>query len=407
MSTFDKWSDWVGTQVTHYKPGAAIAAPVVLALAGVWLIFQASSQAAPVVLLALAATCVGIWLGFLFGIPRVNEGTGNGSSNAGPNLRVNTNVEQISDWLTKILVGLTLANLQALPQMFARLSAYLTHHGLGGVTSESTITSVSIFFLVDGFLFGYLATRLYLTGAFLAADPAKLLDKLKPALAGLSTDFPGGGTELSADAAPAAKEIAKLNPSQLQGPEQHALWAKAQLGLGNPKKAVQGYAAAVEEAPERADLRVDHAIALTEAGEPRDRVLAELQKAYDQSPQNAETRRRAVEGLMLNKLYIPGAFDDVISLGREYLESGTSSGRIWMYLAAAFGQKHHELVGAAPPEQLAEVRANALDAVKRALALDSRLRGTIANMLKDDGEDNDLADFADDAEFVRAIESRR
>ena len=64
-------------------------------------------------LLGLGAIAIGGLLGFLFGIPRTiqsNEKTRDEFRQV-----VNTNLEQISDWLTKILVGVGLTQLNNLP----------------------------------------------------------------------------------------------------------------------------------------------------------------------------------------------------------------------------------------------------------------------------------------------------
>ncbi len=76
------------------------------------------------VLLAGASALVGGALGFLFGIPRTLQQEGGspsaeanpeGAEAGGPthriDYRVNTNLEQISDWLTKILVGVSLTQI--------------------------------------------------------------------------------------------------------------------------------------------------------------------------------------------------------------------------------------------------------------------------------------------------------
>jgi hypothetical protein len=52
-----------------------------------------------------AASFAGLLLGFLFGLPKTLERSGKGR------LTTNTNLDQISDWLTKILVGLGLVQL--------------------------------------------------------------------------------------------------------------------------------------------------------------------------------------------------------------------------------------------------------------------------------------------------------
>lgn len=63
-------------------------------------------------LLALASVMVGVLVGFLFGIPRALQNAGTGGAEAGwGRYSTNTNLEQISDWLTKILVGVGLVEL--------------------------------------------------------------------------------------------------------------------------------------------------------------------------------------------------------------------------------------------------------------------------------------------------------
>jgi hypothetical protein len=77
---------------------------------------------------ALACMASGALVGFLFGIPRVLQGDNPAPANTTPgsppnqppapqtySQRVNTNLEQISDWLTKIIVGLGLVELRNIP----------------------------------------------------------------------------------------------------------------------------------------------------------------------------------------------------------------------------------------------------------------------------------------------------
>ena len=61
----------------------------------------------------------------------------------GMNYPVNTNLEQVSDWLAKIIVGVTLPQLTVLPEWLGK---------------------------VAGFLAGYLMTRLYLASALKRAE---------------------------------------------------------------------------------------------------------------------------------------------------------------------------------------------------------------------------------------------
>src|SRR6267378_5479414 len=102
-------------------------------------------------LIAIAFGSVGCLVGFLFGIPRTLQSdslaptnvSGGGKSNAqtsGYRQAVNTNLEQISDWLTKILVGVGLTQLQQIPTKLTGLAAYFQ----SGLHSNASITLVIV-----------------------------------------------------------------------------------------------------------------------------------------------------------------------------------------------------------------------------------------------------------------------
>jgi hypothetical protein len=151
-------------------------------LAGAWIVRVHCVKDWPGGLLwGMAALAAGAIVGFLFGIPRVVQ-TGP-QPNADPadteaatpvayRVQVNTNLEQISDWLTKIIVGLGLINLGKLPEHVGRISAYVGASFGPEPEHAHFACAVLLYFSVMGFALGYLLTRLYLTGAFVAADRA-------------------------------------------------------------------------------------------------------------------------------------------------------------------------------------------------------------------------------------------
>jgi hypothetical protein len=136
-----------------------------------------------VVLWSLALLACGAGLGFLFGIPKVLQDaptapppssaptTTGGSSKPALLYRqkVNTNLEEISDWLTKIIVGVTLVQLKTVPDQLWRLALVISA-SLGTSVSAGFGLALILFFTTSGFLFGYLVTRLYLQGALARAD---------------------------------------------------------------------------------------------------------------------------------------------------------------------------------------------------------------------------------------------
>lgn len=96
--------------------------------------------------------------------------TGNGDApKKKPFTGVNTNLEQISDWLTKIIVGVTLVELKTVVQQLEE-TAKLIAASLGGPVRLSFAYSLMVYFFVAGFLGSYLLTRLYLQGALERAD---------------------------------------------------------------------------------------------------------------------------------------------------------------------------------------------------------------------------------------------
>jgi len=99
----------------------------------------------------------------------------------GSSLTVNTNLEQISDWLTKIIVGVSLVESQTLLVKMREVSTFMAKSMIK--TSEPSATTVigslesidsmasfayavMLYFLATGLLGSYLLTRLFLQRAF-------------------------------------------------------------------------------------------------------------------------------------------------------------------------------------------------------------------------------------------------
>jgi hypothetical protein len=140
-------------------------------------------------LYAGAFFAAGALAGFLFGIPRSvprrqsdRASTGkdpaaakDSAADTVENRRAespfatNTNLEDISDWLTKIIVGLGLINLKEIPQKLKALSWYFAQVCGSGLCDPIAL-ALMIHFFIAGFFLTYLMTRLYLTGAFTRAE---------------------------------------------------------------------------------------------------------------------------------------------------------------------------------------------------------------------------------------------
>ena len=106
------------------------------------------------------AALVGGLVGILFGIPRSVEGSG--STKSVTPYRGNTNLEQISDWLTKILVGVGLVQIGRAPAALARLGHAMSSGFGGRATSVSFGLAIAIFMAIAGFMYLYLWSRIFL-----------------------------------------------------------------------------------------------------------------------------------------------------------------------------------------------------------------------------------------------------
>lgn len=128
-------------------------------------------------MVGIAALALGGLLGLLFGIPRylqgeqqkVDEVSKGGRANGRPPYRDNTNLEEISDWLTKILVGVGLIEISQIGDSAGRLIAYVGD-GMGGGSSSRIVAGATlVYFSTVGFLGGYLLTRMALSPALARA----------------------------------------------------------------------------------------------------------------------------------------------------------------------------------------------------------------------------------------------
>jgi len=109
------------------------------------------------VVIGSAAFLIGGLVGFLFGIPRtVRSST---PSKGMTQYQGNTNLEQVSDWLTKIIVGVSLVEIGRIIPALAKLAEILKTP-LGGQPSSATFgVGVVIAGALTGFFFIYLWTR--------------------------------------------------------------------------------------------------------------------------------------------------------------------------------------------------------------------------------------------------------
>ena len=112
--------------------------------------------------------------GFLFGLPRTHQESSEEEGHEGDSERkiayqINTNLEQISDWLTKMLIGVGLVEMKDLMAFIVKVSSKISAD-IGHPGAESLIIASMLCMAVLGFFATYLGTRLYIAGALVSAD---------------------------------------------------------------------------------------------------------------------------------------------------------------------------------------------------------------------------------------------
>lgn len=331
---------------------------------------------------AAAPMALGGLMGFLFGIPRTFTSEGAAATTAGADAggdarrpaprrarhQVNTNLEQISDWLTKILVGVGLTQVGALPDELRSLAEYLAPAMTVHSGAVAVIVSVLVYFSVAGFLTGYLLTRLVLAPAFQETENAPdeaAVDRLANA------PLPTAGAARSSPviAQRDAAELLRFSLDELESPKERIAWGRAKLHVGEPEAAMRA-----------------------------------IEKVVDHDP----TDHRAVENLVFASLYAdkPEGFERAIRYARDYLDQlarrrSEKDASLYAYLACAYGQAYAWEKENPSGRDLEQLRREALDAAKTAIQLAPLWKETFRALAspRPGSDEDDLAALADDPEL--------
>ena len=206
----DRNAGSISSRFTPYSDASPkrTGAPVIRAAVGVvarpgatserppWLVFQIALAFAAVVvagygattrswtlltieaLIGTAALSVGGLLGFLFGIPRTMRPRNSESVTGADNRREaaapyepSNNLEQVADWLTKILVGVGLVELGKIGNALAQIGDQVAKSVAPPPAGTNVVTEVILIALATiGFLASFLWTRIYYGGIQARAD---------------------------------------------------------------------------------------------------------------------------------------------------------------------------------------------------------------------------------------------
>jgi hypothetical protein len=159
--------------------------------------------------IAAAASALGAFVGFLFGLPRTVDGgavTADGTPTTRAGMATNTNLEEISDWLTKILVGIGLVQLGAFVTRLSKVGDSLAPGLGGGDGADAFAVCLLVYCMIDGFLLGYLWTRIVVS--LRLKDAQRLLQATDAVLATPLPPPPPAPPPAPPGASPAARATA-------------------------------------------------------------------------------------------------------------------------------------------------------------------------------------------------------
>jgi tetratricopeptide (TPR) repeat protein len=363
---------------------------------------------------------VALLFGFLFGIPKsvshaaMQDGTKYVSE---VQVAVNTNLEQISDWLTKIIVGVGLVQLKQLPGHIDALVVYISPLVASAPDAKSFTMNVFMYFSSIGFLTGWVGTRIFLSPVISRADRTLVPEAAKGEV-GAELSAPTVNVknerppETSGSVDRAANQILESAPNleDLKKLDDIVAWAQAQLALGHFPDAVRGYKKAMKLTSSDIRVRLGLGVCYYSMNAPIQKAISELLFAESlvTPSTDPQTRVAIYENLAAAYLYTeaPGGYQNTLEYLRKALELNPAApAALYFYLAAAYGQQYTWRKERGDPDSdLEESRRGALDAARKAVDIEPSMKARLWEIASDPTDiDNDLAPFANDPEFLNVV----
>lgn len=353
-------------------------------------------------------------LGFLFGIPRAAQQPAGPTLDArgrevrAAGLTPNTNLEQISDWLTKIIVGVGLVEARSIAAHAIALAQFMSATS-GGVASPSLALAILITFGGLGFLLGYLTTRMFLSPVFSLADGAltgggDVAIEAKAVLDAPVTPADRADAPSPADAPEAAQKSARRLLSRRRAPrvddpfEARYARAKSLLLVGRYARAAVEYGSLVADRPDDIRLRRERLWALFKRG-PQwgPEISTAVEWLYPRRDREGETRKVYLS-LTFHLLYANtvDAAQRVIALVDEFaVKNGRPTAGLLINKACAYA-----MLARLNPAERADAAGKAAATIRQILALDPSVADRLRAMMNPDAEDDDFAVFRNEP-FVR------
>ena len=407
-------------------------------------------------MLGVAFTAGGFFVGLLFSMPRALAVGADIQAKVAPKAdateapvatsvipserlySINTNLEQVSDWLTKIIVGVGLVEAQRLAGFI--WSAAMTlgaefnqgQQSLDADNATGLALGMILGFPMLGFLIGFFSVRLYISRAIYAADT----EILKPptyttatkkavdeALKQQSAVPPGAEDQTHAFAptsAPAAEPAVdaalSLPLDRLQTASDLATRGRAALLKGRFEEAVAAFTLALQKGGRDPVVLLDLARTLRRVKTTQwSHIIALLEDARaqdDDARMSPDLRRQIMWELLNAYLYLPmpAGFTSAIRLGQEYVTTreGRDDSFAYVYLAAAHGQEYEyyrSLEDADRKEDAANAVRSAIRAAlgySRKSGIEEGVRRWLQSLALSTSGDDDLHEVVTDRPELRS-----
>lgn len=370
---------WAGVAVG----GVLIVIGAIAAGSGLWAVFLATHVA-----IAAGTVMIGGFLGVLFSIPRIGAGRGSSdaaatddgaSANGNGGWKSNTNLEEISDWLTKILLGVGLTQIAVLPSYLWSKSQLI-----GGLIAPVTWIPVSVlgtvvYFTILGFLAGYFLMRIRVTPALARATNATNEITASDRQTVADTAEAAVGTDDKQEATPeavaSATKIINQPVEKLTSAKDWADRAQAALVLGQKDDAATAFQKAIDLGTNDPKILRNYAMTLWGKGE-RQKSLSFTEAASALANVQGDTRTHAVAGLdmVLRDLYKPAPEGFQAARNRANgmgtLTRRKDEARRQFYLVCAAGQAARYAKKKGNDADYETERAAAIQAIDEVLRLD-------------------------------------
>lgn len=369
----------------------------------------------------------GFLFGFIFGIPKVIAATTSATNPAlndpaqipSPKLKVNTNLEDISDWLTKVLVGATLTQIVRVPSAIARAAEFMSFNDATKPISFNA--ALLVYYSALGFLSGYILTRMFFARAFALADQGPTLSpEAAKTLDDTTVGF--GRTSSSTTSDPSLRKAALASDAvpirdSLSG-DQALRLAKGATLTGDMARALTASKLAVQKSPDDPQAQLTYAWSLRKLGAGLETVLPIVEAAAQKLSSSSDSSVLSSVYASLAYLWLyqppPTGYENALRVLDEYdKKGGAPDADVEINRACAFGQSYSYLsarkVSSDRPELeqtiLDKAREGALLSIQKALSLEPGSVGRLKELLwaSADPQDDDLTVFQDDVRFTTLL----